>query len=462
MKKRTLGILLALLLCVGLLTAGAAASSGGSSASSGAHTHFLCGGDTCTKVGHTEGEKVTFQPWTKTKSLPTDGKAYYLTGNVTIDRPWEPADGTIICLNGYNIVKNDPREDWTDGMTEGTISVPFDRTFALTDCQDAGKVTDAAAPGNIRHGVRVVGGTFNLYGGYISDTTTYNNSGIGVDVNWGTFNMYGGHITNNSVTDSVGTGGGVDVGSGGTFNLYGGVISGNTADRGGGVANANVFNMYGGEISGNEAKRSYHQGKEPNGGGVYQWEGTFTMTGGTITGNNVSDSQGKGNGGGVYMHAGSMSVSGTVKIAGNKVGDSNNDLWLDAKSNASDVALKIDGLKSGSSIGVTAELHSSDTTRTYPYLASGADSNTLKYFFSNMDGYALSVSGDYLKVEKKEYHYHPVCGAGCAHTDGSHSSENVEWTGVSSYDDLRALPSAPRRRRWAFAAPPPMSCCSRT
>ena len=78
--------------------------------------------------------------------------------------------------------------------------------------------------------------------------------------------------------NSTGDGGGVHVRSGGSFTLSGGEISGNYGDYGGGVEvyGNGSFDMSGGTISGNTAKY---------GGGVYVEDGTFTMSGGTISGN---------------------------------------------------------------------------------------------------------------------------------------------------------------------------------
>ena len=101
----------------------------------------------------------------------------------------------------------------------------------------------------------------------------------------------GAKITGNTNTDttSFSGGGGVYVWRGGTFTMSGGEISGNTANMGGGVyVNNGTFTMSGGKISGNTAiTRSDGLG---SGGGVYVYsDGTFTKTGGTIYGYSVDD-----------------------------------------------------------------------------------------------------------------------------------------------------------------------------
>ena len=104
---------------------------------------------------------------------------------------------------------------------------------------------------------------------------------------------------NNTTTDVNDTyGGGVLVY--GSFTMSGGTISGNNAYCGGGVYVYGTFTMYGGKISNNSA--SY--------GGVYVY-GSFTMSGGTISGNNAIASSG-----GVYVSGGTFEMSGG-EISGN-------------------------------------------------------------------------------------------------------------------------------------------------
>ncbi|MCL1931685.1 MAG: hypothetical protein FWF55_07705, partial [Treponema sp.] len=84
----------------------------------------------------------------------------------------------------------------------------------------------------------------------------------------------------------------------GTFTMTGGIISGNTAVHGGGVRNDGTFTMASGKISGNTADR---------GGGVYG-NGDFTMNSGEISGNTSKV------GGGVYAYT--FTMTGGI-ISGN-------------------------------------------------------------------------------------------------------------------------------------------------
>ncbi|MBO5691139.1 MAG: hypothetical protein J6R96_04685, partial [Spirochaetaceae bacterium] len=116
------------------------------------------------------------------------------------------------------------------------------------------------------------------------------------------------------ITDNVGNnGGGVTMG-GGTFSMTGGSITGNDGNyNGGGVfMGSGTFSMTGGSITGNSAGTS-------GGGGVAISGGTFMISGGSITGNSA---EAKGNG--VCMTAGAFKISGNAVIA------SNNDVYLDS------------------------------------------------------------------------------------------------------------------------------------
>ena len=110
-----------------------------------------------------------------------------------------------------------------------------------------------------------------------------------------------GKVTHGTKLDSTNKYSGSGVNVKGTFTMYGGSISGNTADQGGGVYNRGTFNMNGGTITSNIAI---------NGGGVYINKGTFNMYGGTITGNKAEQTNGTAYGGGVYINKGTFTMSG--------------------------------------------------------------------------------------------------------------------------------------------------------
>ena len=64
MKRKFFSILTALALCLTLLPTAVWAEEADAAVQEEGHTHYLCGGDTCTGIGHTCTEKTTFTAWT--------------------------------------------------------------------------------------------------------------------------------------------------------------------------------------------------------------------------------------------------------------------------------------------------------------------------------------------------------------------------------------------------------------
>ena len=66
------------------------------------HKHLLCG-TACSHGGETHTDVLT---WTAVSSLSEITKAghYYLTQSVTQSSEWQPVDGVVLCLNGYDII----------------------------------------------------------------------------------------------------------------------------------------------------------------------------------------------------------------------------------------------------------------------------------------------------------------------------------------------------------------------
>ena len=232
-------------------------------------------------------------------------------------------------------------------------------TFNMTGGEITGNTT-YGTENNGGGGVHVSKGTFTMSGNAVISGNTANGSGGGVCVtDGGTFTMEGGTIggdTANGNTASGRGGGGVYVYNS-TFTMKNGTISGNSADdsnggdgNGGGVyANGScTFTMSGNAaISGNTAAGSYGGGvymddfngqsiftmsdnaaisgntAKSNGGGVCVKYGTFTMNGGTISGNKATGLN--GNGGGVYVasldNTSSKFIMNSGTISGNTASD---------------------------------------------------------------------------------------------------------------------------------------------
>ena len=351
------------------------------------HTHYLCGGDTCNKVGHAdEGTATTFQPWDGSN---TNG-AFYLTQDWTLTSTITvPTDSSLtLCLNGHSITLGSQAHNVDSGSYD-VFLVQRHATFTLCDCKDKN-------------------GNYGTIGHY----NPTENQGPGVNVA-GTFNMYGGKIFQNRVKfydgNPRGYGGGVLVSGAGTFNMFGGEITGNTA-KSGGVYVDGMFSMSGGTIYDNAGER---------GGGVYVTpNGMFNMSGSAaITGNTVT-----GNGGGVYVRdtAKKMNVSGDVKIENNwKGGTLNADTGLYEKGNgsANNLCLGTDkyviitgdgGLGKNARIGVTTA--KAPTSNENISIATGA-TEELPYYTNiftpdvQNQGYVITKKGDKLSVHQHSWTY---------------------------------------------------------
>ena len=283
-----------------------------------AHTHYLCGEDSCNKNGHT-CHAVTFTAWTDRTKLPETKGKYYLDTDVTLTETWRPADGTVLCLNGHNITMN--------GNKKAAIYVI--NAFTLCDCKggkDAyGQITHAT--GKTGSGVYVSGnGRFYMYGGSISNNTTnLGDNGGGVYMAGGQFTMYGGSITKNTAKkdsqNNGGTGGGVYVNSG-TFDMNGNAsVSDNTATKnGGGVyVGGGTFTMND-TASVKDNTASGDTADQGNGGGVYVKSGEFNMNGNASVSGNTATNTDPNNttyGGGVYVHNGTFDMNGDASVSGN-------------------------------------------------------------------------------------------------------------------------------------------------
>ena len=198
------------------------------------HKHCVCGAEHQTIGDHTAEDadaSKTFQAWESDNKLPDKEGRYYLTKDVVISEAWQPADGTVLCLNGKTIT-GEVKDKYVIYITNGS--------FDLTDC--------CQNTGNIAYGGGGVfvdkGKTFNMYAGIIRNSI---NRGL---VIYGTANMYDGVIKENG----------------------GGVIL-NYSDY------STNFNMYGGSIIKNKTASS-------DGAGVNRLAGRFTVSGNVqITGN---------------------------------------------------------------------------------------------------------------------------------------------------------------------------------
>jgi uncharacterized repeat protein (TIGR02543 family) len=174
---------------------------------------------------------------------------------------------------------------------------------------------------NVGGGIYSSGGVITMSGGAISDNDSYRGGGVFLDTA-STFAMSGGKISDNHCEPAPGggtsaSGGGVYMsGAGATFTMMDGTISGNLGYQGGGIFMNNAtasINMSGGSIDGNHASTQYvPAGLAANGGGIILAAGTFSQSGGSITGNTADNA-----GGGVRFQGTTYNLTGGT-ISGNK------------------------------------------------------------------------------------------------------------------------------------------------
>ena len=360
--------------------------------------------------GYTLPEGAT---WQGVSSLPSDSGNYYLPQNVTINSTWSPANGTVLCLNGYGIsmTNNGP-----------VIHVQPDVTFTLCDCNGSqNRYTHGIThDGNGRGAGVLVGqsattkdtaGTntavFNMYGGAIFNNYPWKASGenaasaSGVLIGGGTFNMYSGKITGNGLTDEESLGGGVFVANQGSFLMSGGEISGNHATEGGGVF---VGGSYG-----------YHDFSASAGG-------TFTMSGGMITDNS-------GTGGGVYVSSDSntsFTVSGSAQVTGN----TGSNVYLGEYNGQSNTIIVNGTLDSTASIGVSVKTANQ-------VVAKNISEENAEHFFRDNDKYELQYDSTSQTLTLVGHDNHPICGKTCTH--GNKHDVITNWRPISTEAELNAV-----------------------
>ena len=242
--------------------------------------------------------------------LPTTGWGGAMEGTYTVN-------STVVLNNMVTVEKN---------MTltlsgDGTIKRGSGCTGAMIEVKDGGKlVIEGSVTLDGNAGTTVTGSVIQVESGGVVEmnggTIRNNNARLGGGVNnLGTFTLNGGVICENEAVHGGGVQNGPEntVDAGAQFNFIKGEIRDNKAvtrggdGTGGGIRNKGELTMSGGTISGNTA--------QDGGCGVFNYYGTFIMTGGTITGN-----YGGERGGGVAHRDGSNGgfyISGAPKIYGN-------------------------------------------------------------------------------------------------------------------------------------------------
>lgn len=201
----------------------------------------------------------------------------------------------------------------------GTLNIKDGAVLKNNNLTDRGYFHACGGAVNVNGGT--LGGTLNMEGGTIENNTAVIGGGIYVYGTKAVINMSNGLIRGNYAVngtdpDSLAAGGGVDVYDGAVMNFSGGTIERNSsAEIGGGISvgttktsnDPEILHMTGGNIDDNSAGSG--------GGGIYiqggygRNVGSATITGGTISNNNMTGNMtGKGSGynefggGGIYVN----------------------------------------------------------------------------------------------------------------------------------------------------------------
>ena len=229
--------------------------------------------------------------------------------------------GTIVMNSGSSITQNTTQDDYSNSADKGgggilTIGGSVTINAGATISNNKGGYRGGGIMLFDKAQVTLNGGSINnntagIYGGGVM----FGNASGDNPENKATFTMKSGTIKNNTAKEYNdwwhGFGGGVYV-VWGDFVLKDGEISNNQARHAGGglfvTGNASIT-MSGGTISSNQITDD--NSGDNGGAGVFLYS-TFNMSGGTISGNNCNG-HGKGNG---IFDSGIIEMSGTATIAG--------------------------------------------------------------------------------------------------------------------------------------------------
>ena len=329
----------------------------------------------------------------------------------------------------------------TAGSGSGGVTNDVDCTFTMY----GGTIGDNTGGGVNNNG------TFTMKGGAVSGNTTGGGAGV---LNQGTFTMEGGIISKNNSTSASESGGGAGVQNYNTFTMKGGTISDNfTEGNGGGIYNFGTFKMEGGSITGNSGGRigggictfsykndakfimtsgtiSGNTGTMYGGGvGIFSYGRAnveFTITGGSITGNNVAKAVDEEDnddeeeeeeeeeenlfGGGVFSNV-TLNVSDTPVISGNVKGGTKSDDGTYIGGTASNVYLyedttvtvATDGMQSGAKVYITGKEGQTLVTGTTSAMGFYCDTAGLSFVADGNGGLKLAEKTNEAQIDGQQY-----------------------------------------------------------
>ena len=230
-----------------------------------------------------------------------------ISGNTATATSEGGGGGVFVCNSSTFNMSGNAAVSGNTAQYGGGVYLSSYSAFSMSD-HAAISGNSAAATGG---GVFVSSGSITMSSDAVISGNSAGNNGGGIYISYpGTFTMENGTISGNSADKN---GGGVYVHNSGAFTMNSGSISGNSATQnGGGVYAENIgtaFTVKGGTIGGSTAADA---NAAKYGGGVYVKNGTFTMSGGKVTGNSASK-----DGGGVRLDKGTFNMSGSAVISRN-------------------------------------------------------------------------------------------------------------------------------------------------
>lgn len=230
-----------------------------------------------------------------------------ISGNTATATSDGGGGGVFVCNSSTFNMSGNAAVSGNTAQYGGGVYLSSYSAFSMSD-HAAISGNSAAATGG---GVFVSSGSITMSSDAVISGNSAGNNGGGIYISYpGTFTMENGTISGNSADKN---GGGVYVHNSGAFTMNSGSISGNSATQnGGGVYAENIgtaFTVKGGTIGGSTAVDA---NTAKYGGGVYVKNGTFTMSGGKVTGNSATEG-----GGGVRLDKGTFNMSGSAVISRN-------------------------------------------------------------------------------------------------------------------------------------------------
>ena len=283
---------------------------------------------------HKDHDSITWEKWESADSLPAKSGSYYLTSDVSLNKPWVVSGTVNLCLNGQTISANPSA--FSDSFL---IQVPENAVLAVYDCGGTGLISGESINGRIPvymdeepvlltgssvlsaepakyqsvSGISVLG-TCTLFGGTLCDFSGDYGGAVQI-INGGSFVLDGATITRcNAIAGSA-----VCADNAKSVEIKKGTISNSSASMGAVAVVASPFTMEGGSISNCTAEQS--------GGAIL----VYTGANASVTGGIISGCSAKSGGGAIYVNGSTLTLGGDTVItdcsAGSYTGGNGGGIW---------------------------------------------------------------------------------------------------------------------------------------